>query len=404
MTAMRWAALLCLTLAPMLGCGSDDEARGSAGSAGSAASAGSAGAGGGSGSGGTSGAAGSAGGAGQPAKLAHYLYVANRDGDSIDIFSIADSGALASLGQVSVPGPAPLAVSPDRERLYAGLTDSSSVVAYGVDFATGALTPIETASIGVRPVYLAPDATGKHLLVASYSDNAVHAHAIAGDGSVAQAPESTHSPGTNPHAILAHPSNQWAYVPVTNSDLIAQYALDAASGALSPLQPPSVATGTKVGPRHLVFHPTLDRLYVVNEHADSVTVYAVDPQSGQLSPIETEDTLPAGVDGANNTCADIHITPDGKHVYASNRGHDSLAGFSVDPTSGELTPIGHTPTEPTPREFELTPDGRFLYAAGQASGKLAAYAIGSDGTLSPIDTYSVGAAPLWVLAISVPAP
>jgi 6-phosphogluconolactonase len=253
-------------------------------------------------------------------------------------------------------------------------------------------------------VYLSLDATGKHLLVASYSDNAVQTHAIAADGSVNQSPESSVAPGTNPHSVLAHPSNQWVYVPVTNSDLIAQYELDAASGALSPSQPASISTGSNVGPRHLVFHPTLDRLYVVNEHADSVTVYSVDPQSGQLSELETETTLPSGVDGTSNTCADIHITADGKYLYASNRGHDSLAGFSVDASTGLLTPIGHTATEPTPREFEITPDGKFVYAAGQASGKLAAYTVQGDGTLSPIATYTVGAAPLWVLAISVPVP
>jgi 6-phosphogluconolactonase len=410
-----WARVLVLAVA-IAGCGeNDDGGGGNAGSAGaggaggsggggSGGTGGSAGAGGAGGTGGAGGAGGAAGSAGQPPELEHYVYVANREGDSIDIFRRDDAGALTDLGEVTLNGPAPLAVSPDRTRLFAGLTASSEIAVYDIDFASGGLSPAGTTNVGIRPVSISVDGSGQHLFVASYSDDTVQVHAIGSDGSVGSAPESSHSPGTNPHFIQADPSNAWVFVPVTNSDLVAQYAFDASSGTLTPNQPPNVATGSNVGPRHLVFHPTLSRVYVVNEHADSVTAYAFDAATGQLSSIDTESTLPSGVNGTNNTCADIHVTPDGKYVYASNRGHDSLAGFAVDATSGELTPIGHTPTEPTPREFEITPDGRFVYAAGQDSDQVAAYAVEADGALTPLATYPVGAGPLWVLAISVPSP
>jgi len=229
-------------------------------------------------------------------------------------------------------------------------------------------------------------------------------YSILGDGSIDPSAVDSESPGTNPHSILADPSNQWAFVPVTNSDLIAQYSFDDATGALTPNNPASIDTGNVVGPRHMAFHPSKNILYVVNEHADSVTTYDFDLQTGLLSAINTVSTLPMGADGSQNTCADIHVTPDGAHLYASNRGHDSLAMFALDAATGVPTVLGHAPTEAVPREFEITPDGRFVYSAGQASDTLAAYSVSVDGTLVPIEVYDVGASPSWVLAVSVDAP
>jgi 6-phosphogluconolactonase len=194
-------------------------------------------------------------------------------------------------------------------------------------------------------------------------------------------------------------------VPNTNADKILQFTFDAATGQLQPNTPAQVTTPAGEGPRHLVFHPDGDHVYVVNEHADSVTTFAYDAGSGTLSALGTVSTLPPGANGATNTCADIHVSDDGRFVYASNRGHDSLAIFSVDPQDKSLTPVGHQMTEPIPREFELALGGRYLYAAGQNSDQLAAYeADPGTGLLTPIDVYPVGDAPLWVLWVAVPAP
>ena len=155
----------------------------------------------------------------------------------------------------------------------------------------------------------------------------------------------------------------------------------------------------------MVFHPTRDFLYVVNEHDDSVTTYDFDTGDGTLTRLDTVTTLPMNVDGNTNTCADIHISGDGRFVYASNRGHDSIAIFSVDSATGLLTAAGHQATEARPREFEVALGGRFLYAAGQDSDALAAYAVDdNDGSLSPIMVYPVGSQPLWVTAVSVDRP
>ena len=115
-------------------------------------------------------------------------------------------------------------------------------------------------------------------------------------------------------------------------------------------------------------------------------------------PFQTLSTLPADFDG-QNTCAQIHMTPNGQFLYAANRGHDSIACFAVEPSTGGLTSLGQQPSEPIPRTFGIDPQGRYLYAAGQGSDRLAAYRIAPDGTLRPLATYEVGKRPMWVMVL-----
>jgi 6-phosphogluconolactonase len=249
-------------------------------------------------------------------------------------------------------------------------------------------------------VYLRVDATGAFLLMSSYNENTVRVHAIAGDGSVMAGAVDTESTGVNPHSIMTDPSNEWAFVPLTNNnpDVVLQFDFDPATGALTPNGQADAATNS--GPRHSIFHPTAPYYYVVNEHDDTVALYTFDAATGTVGATIGYSTLPSGFNGANNTCADIHITPDGLYLYASNRGHDSLAMFAVNPGDGTLTSLGQAATEATPREFEIAL-GRYVYAAGQSSGMLAAYAI-DTGMLTPIGTYPVGGGPEWVTAASLP--
>jgi 6-phosphogluconolactonase len=157
------------------------------------------------------------------------------------------------------------------------------------------------------------------------------------------------------------------------------------------------------GPRHFCFHPSKNILYFSNEQGCSITAYAFDPTTGLLTSLHTVSTLPAGYDG-RNTCSQIQIAPSGKFVYAPNRGHNSIACFAVDATTGHLTPTGHMPTETIPRAFSLDPTGTFLFAAGLESGRLAAYRIDSTtGLLQPLDVYPVGNRPMWVMIIRVEA-
>jgi 6-phosphogluconolactonase len=145
----------------------------------------------------------------------------------------------------------------------------------------------------------------------------------------------------------------------------------------------------------------LNILYFSNEQGCSVTGYHLDPLSGTLRPFQTVSTLPAGFQG-QNSCSKIQITPSGKFLYAPNRGHDSIAGFSVDAASGRLTSTGQTPGERVPRAFSLDPQGKFLYSAGLESGRLAAYRIDqATGKLDLMATYPLGQRPMWVLTTSL---
>lgn len=155
------------------------------------------------------------------------------------------------------------------------------------------------------------------------------------------------------------------------------------------------------GPRHLCFHPTLNVVYSSNEQGCGVTAYHFDPAGGTLRPFQTVSTLPSDFAG-RNTCSQIRITPNGRFLYAPNRGHNSIAGFAIDAGTGQLTAIGHTPTEPVPRAFNLDPQGRFLFSSGLESGRLASYRIGAEtGQLEPLEIYDIGQQPMWVLCVEL---
>jgi len=153
------------------------------------------------------------------------------------------------------------------------------------------------------------------------------------------------------------------------------------------------------GPRHLAFHQSLNIVYFANEFGSSVTAYRLNQAVGSLSKFQTLSSLPADFAGTN-TGADIHLTPDGRFLYVSNRGHESIAAFSVDTITGALTSLGQFVTEKTPRSFAVDPSGKFLYAGGQGSGKIAAYRINrQSGQLAHFATYDAGKNPVWILTM-----
>jgi len=169
---------------------------------------------------------------------------------------------------------------------------------------------------------------------------------------------------------------------------------------LLPNNPDGISVTEKSGPRHFAFHPQKNIFYGVNELSCTVMVFPFDPSGGTLSgPVQEISTKPPDFT-SSNTCADIHVTPDGKFLYASNRGHNSLAAFSINQDDGKLTPIGHFATEKNPREFDIEPSGEFIISAGEGSGNIILYRIRPDGALTPLHTYRVGQWPAWVMSLS----
>jgi 6-phosphogluconolactonase len=313
------------------------------------------------------------------------------------LFSLdPNTGELSSRGEFKLPGaPGAEVVSRDGRMLYVALRSTNSVATLSIDQQTGKLKLLADTPVVGNPTYLSLDRTGKYLLTAYYSTGQAAVYPIKEDGTVGPKASRVVNTKKNPHSILIDAENKVVYVPNTGADVIKQYNFDAKVGTLTPHATPEVATAAGDGPRHLWFHPTAPVMYFVNEKSSSVTAYRRD-ETGNLSKLQNVPTLPEDFEG-RNTCADVELSPDGKFLYASNRGHDSIAGFRVDAETGELTLIGQFPTEATPRSFNITPDGGYLVAAGQGNGKLAVYRRdGQTGKLERLSTHEVGKGPSWV--------
>jgi len=335
--------------------------------------------------------------------MPYYMYVSISGEDKVLVFTVdPETGRLESQGDVTVTGsPAPLAIDPGRRFLYVGRRSAREISSYQIDWSTGELSLIGTAPLKADTCYLATDRKGRFLLSAYYSAGNVAVHPISDDGAVGSTPVEWLDTARGAHSMQTDPSNKFAFVPhiaaPTGPNVILQFKFSEATGRLTPNSPHRVIPKEGAGPRHFCFHPSLDILYFSNEQGCSVTAYRFNSLVGTLSAFQMVSTLPDDYKG-RNTCAQIQISPTGRFLYAPNRGHNSIACFSVDAYTGRLTPIGQVPTEAVPRAFSLDPEGNFLFAAGLESGRLVSYRVNGDtGELEPLETYAIGKAPMWVL-------
>jgi 6-phosphogluconolactonase len=330
------------------------------------------------------------------------MYVSFQDDDRISIFTVDPaSGQLDFQEAVAVEGgPAPLAISPANDVLHVGRRGSQQLSSFRINQRTGGLSLIGTLPLQGEPVYVATDRTGRFVLSAYYYQSTAAVHAVGSDGAATFPPVEWRYTSHGAHAIQTDRSNRFAFVPhIANRgpNAIFQFRFDENTGHLTANDPPRHSPREYLGPRAFVFHPTLDTVYFSDEQGGSVTAYTLNPSAGTLTPFQTISTLPAGY-SEPNTCSQIHIAPSGKFLYAPNRGHNSVASFTVDASTGRLTATGRVPTEPVPRAFNLDPDGRFLVVGGLESGRLASYRIDQEsGQLTPLETYEGGNRPMWVL-------
>ena len=331
-------------------------------------------------------------------------YVSFQDDNRISIFTVEPAtGKLAWQEDVAVDGgPAPLAIDPGKNFLYVGKRGSDEISSYRIDQSTGGLSFIGTAPLQGEPVHLATDRTGRFVLSAYWHQSTVGVHGVNSNGVATFPPIEWRYTASGCHAIYTDPTNRFVFVPHTSNrgqpNAIFQFKFNENTGRLTPNDPPRLSLQERLGPRHLCFHPTRDIVYSSDEQGSSVTAYNLDPSAGTLTPFQTISTLPGGYGRERNTCSQIQIAPSGKFLYVPNRGHDSVASFTIDPSTGRLTPTGWVPTEPRPRVFSLDPEGNFLFVAGRDSGRLASYRVDQDsGKLTPLETYEGGNAPLWVL-------
>ena len=346
--------------------------------------------------------------------MAYYVYVASVDDNKVSVFTMdAGTGKLTARAEVPVSGgPSPLAISPDRQVMYAAHRAVPGISSYRIDEATGGLTQNGGISTSDAPGFIATDRSGKYLLAAYYQGGRVGVHPIGGDGAIGEPPTEWLETDSGAHAIQTDRSNRFAFVPhiarlqddvtqppkdAPGPNVIYQFRFDENTGRLAPNTPLKLEMGGFLGPRHYTFHPTLDVVYFSDEQGNSVTAYRLDTATGTLSAFQTISTLDEGHTGRNTT-SQIQLTPSGNFLYIPNRGHNSIAGFSVDASTGQLTAAGRAPTEAVPSAFSLDPQGNFVYAAGSATGQLASYRInGATGELTPQETYPVGQRPMSVL-------
>jgi 6-phosphogluconolactonase len=326
------------------------------------------------------------------------------------IYTLRLNGETGELTHVSVAvgleNPSFVTLDSSGDHLYAvsessGFNGSGGISAFSVNKSTGELTQINQQSTGgPGPCHLMVDSTDSMVIVTNYAGGSVSAHPINADGSVGEHTTFIQHEGSSinklrqeqahAHSVNIDRTNQFAFVCDLGKDQVLTYAMDVANAKLSLSSTVDEIPGE--GPRHFTFHPINQQVYVLNELGCTISLYNLG-DDGVLSLIEKVPTLPESWDGENTT-ADIHTSPDGKFIYASNRGHDSIVIYAIDKTTGKMTFVGHESSQgKTPRNFAITPDGKFLLVENQDSGSIVSFKCEIDGTLTP--TGSV---------ISVPAP
>jgi 6-phosphogluconolactonase len=359
-----------------------------------------------------------------PASAATYVYVSNAEDGDIGTYTLqADGGLTVGPRVPAAKVVMPMAVSPDRRFLYAGVRSKPYAVhAYTIDRATGGLRPLAVSPLAESFPYISLDRTGRFLFGASYGAHLVSVNAIGKDGRVAADPLQVVPVGRNAHSIRVDAGNRWVFVPTLGTDEIFQFAFDPKTGRLSSNTPSVALMKAGIGPRHFVISSDNRFLYALSELTASVTTFSLDPKTGLLSEVGAAPGLPTdsklqpgaprGAVGApggpppRNTdndiwAADIHLTPNGKLLYTTERTSSTLAAFSVDGATGKLGYLSSTPTEKQPRGFAIDPTGRFLLCTGEKSETLSVFAIDqASGALSRLGQYPVGKGANWVEIVS----
>lgn len=354
---------------------------------------------------------------GDPRDSEQRLYLAA--GSQLASFDVnKESGELSLLQEIPLDGAGPFTIAPNRKLMYAvaampGEGKRSPALATLEIGKEGKLKLAHTARVNLRPGYLMTDNNGEFLAGNHYGPGKASIWKI----DPVYKGETLHelTLEKKAHSAVFSPDNKWLLVPATGPNKVFVNHFTAQVGTIEPSKVPFVSgpSGESQAqqPRHLIFHPNLSVAYTTNEREQpGVGVWQWDTEAGLLKPVQNIVTQPKGFKGKITT-ADLHMTPDGRFLYLSNRditqrdapdGEDSIVGFGVDPQTGQLTMIGHTPCERIPRSFTIDKLGKFLYVAGQGDAKLGAYRIEESGVLKKIKQYQVGKGPIWVETMSLP--
>jgi 6-phosphogluconolactonase len=340
-------------------------------------------------------------------KASSIVYVGSAGTSEVHVIELDPQGGLSRLAQVHLRsegehGPStPLAVSPDRRFLYAGMRSQPFVViAFRIDPASGALEFMGSAPLADSMAYIATDRTGRYLLSASYGGSKVAVNPIDQDGEV-QPPIQVVATEPKAHAILPDPTNKAVLATSLGGDVLHRFRFDPATGLLSGGEPAAtVQLGS--GPRHFRFHPNGRFLFLLNELSATIDVFSHEGEEGRLRHLQTVSALPEGFSG-RPWAADLQLTPDGRFLYASERTSSRLQGFRIDSGTGLLERGGSIPTETQPRGFAIDPGGHFAVVAGEVSNAVSSYEVDpATGDLTPRARIQAGVAANWVEIVVLP--
>jgi 6-phosphogluconolactonase len=367
-------------------------------------------------------------------EAATFVYVSAAEDGIIDSYVMdAGTGALTPIGKAEAGKTVmPMAVAPDKKFLYAVVrSEPMRVLTYAIDSRSGALTQEATAPLPDSMAYASTDRSGRFLLTASYGGDKVAVSPIGGDGLITAAAIQVLPTGRNAHSILVDRTNRFVYAALLGANCVLQFAFDAKTGKLTPLDPPAVSPEPGHGPRHLAFSPDNKFLYVPNELSGYVTQYAIDSTKGTLKPLDSVPSVPAELgmkwgqpqvpSSAARTApqpapkpdaksdekppiwaADLRLTPNGKFLYTTERNTDKIALFTVAPDTGKLSYVTNFATERQPRGINIDPGGRFLVASGVKSDRLSVYPIDQEsGKLDEPTRYPVGRGANWIEIVEV---
>ena len=347
-----------------------------------------------------------------------FVYVSNAEDGDVGMYTLQADGSLKPGQRFKAAKLAmPMAVSPDKRFLIVAVRSKPfQAYSYTIDKASGALNLVGTGTLAESYPYISFDRTGRYLLGASYGANQVGVNPVGADGKVGD-PIQVIPTARNAHSIRTDNSNRFVFVPHLGTDQVFQFTFDEKTGKLAANTPPVLQLKQGTGPRHIIVSHDNRFLYLLNELTGMVTTLALDAATGTLKELDSVSTVPpgtklgpgmprgaVGVPGAapRNTdndiwASDLHLTPNGRFLYAAERTSSTIAAFRVDGASGKLSYLGSTPTEKQPRGFNIDPAGRFVIVSGELSDMIASYVIdGESGTLKPVGRYPTGKGSNWV--------
>lgn len=331
--------------------------------------------------------------------MQQVVYIASPESQQIHVWQLASSGQLTLLQVVDAPGQVqPMVIAPNKQHLYVGVRPTFSAISYRID-AQGLLTQVGSASLPGSPTHLSTDRQGRFLFSASYSGETLSVSPIDAEGIVGE-PIQQLDGLSGCHSSNIDLQNRVLWAPCLKEDRIRLYDVSA-EGELSVAAQADLHAVDGAGPRHMDFHPNQRFAYCVNELNSTVDVIELHSVAGNARTVQSLDAMPQGF-ADTRWAADIHLTPNGRFLYCSDRTASLLSIFQVSEDGSTLTLVGHQPTEAQPRGFNIDHRGEFVISAGQKSQHIEVYRIDQEsGKLQPLARYAVGQGPMWVSILAL---